>query len=128
MNLLDTDKIIELLSSKRYEEGAISTITLIEVLRGINENKTGEVKKLLEQSFHYICLDNRVILTYCSLYNKLKDEGKLIPDADLLIAATAIANGLSLKTGDKHLNRLEELGLSLESEKRAFDDSANAAL
>ncbi len=34
MKLIDTSIIVEMLKEGRYEEGAISTITLIEVLRG----------------------------------------------------------------------------------------------
>jgi predicted nucleic acid-binding protein len=34
MILLDTDAVIEMLRKKRYAAGAISIITLIEVLRG----------------------------------------------------------------------------------------------
>jgi predicted nucleic acid-binding protein len=42
------------------------------------------------------------IETYCSLYDSLRAEGTLIPDADLLIAATAISHDIALRTGDEH--------------------------
>lgn len=113
MSLLDTDVIIRLLRERRYEAGSISIITLIEVLRGIEAEKVDKVKELLEESFHTISLNNEVIKTYCSLYRKLKEEGTLIPDADLLLAATAISHNIPLKTGDEHFKRLKELGLKL---------------
>jgi len=47
-------------------------------------------------------LDNEIILKYCELYDFLKKEGKLIPDADLIIAATALTYGEELITIDKH--------------------------
>lgn len=114
MNLLDTDIIIELLRKKKHEAGAISVITLIEVLRGLNADKRAKIKELLEESFHVHALDNKVIEAYCHLYQKLKDEGASIPDADLLIAATAISAETTLESRDEHFERLKPLGLTLK--------------
>lgn len=113
MNLLDTDIIIEMLRERKHEVGAISIITLIEVLRGLEAKKRAKVKELLEESFNLLNLDNEVIETYCNLYHKLKEEGTLIPDADLLIAATAMSHNITLKTKDEHFERLRHLGLKL---------------
>jgi predicted nucleic acid-binding protein len=106
--------IVELLRTRKHEIGAISIITLIEVLRGIKTEKRTEVKKLLEKSFNVLNINNTVVETYCGLYETLKKEGKLIPDADILIAATSIAYGLKLKTKDQHFKRLKTQGLKLE--------------
>lgn len=70
----------------------------MEVLRGVEEQKRPEVKKLLEESFIIINLNNKIFETYCHLYRKLKEKGILIPDADLLIAATATAQDLTLES------------------------------
>jgi predicted nucleic acid-binding protein len=113
MNLLDTDIIIELLRKRKHEVGAISTITLIEVLRGLDAEKRAKAKELLEESFNMQVIDNKIIQTYCSLYQKLRNEGIQIPDADLLIAATAISNNMPLKTGDEHFERLKTYGLKV---------------
>jgi len=113
MNLLDTDIVIELLRERRHEVGAISIITLIEVLRGLETRKRAKVKELLEESFNLLSLDNEVIETYCNLYHKLREEGTTIPDADLLIAATAMSHDIALKTKDEHFERLKKLGLKL---------------
>ena len=113
MNLLDTDAVIGLLRERRYEAGAISVVTLIEILRGIEDEKRTEVKELLEQSFNVVNLDNKVITTYCTLNQKLRERGETIPDADLIIAATAISRDLHMKTGDKHFERLKADGLQL---------------
>ncbi len=113
MNLFDTDIIIEMLRKKEYEGGAISPITLIEILRGVEAGKRPKVKRLLEESFTLLSIDNKTIETYCTLYGKLKEEGKPMPDADLLIAATAIAHNLPLKTKDEHFKKLTTLGLTL---------------
>ena len=113
MNLLDTDIIIELLRKKEHEVGAISTISLIEVLRGLGAEKRAKAKELLEESFTIQVIDNTIIETYCSLYRELRKEGTQIPDADLLIAATAISNSMPLKTGDEHFERLTTYGLKV---------------
>jgi predicted nucleic acid-binding protein len=102
-----------MLRQKKHEIGAISTISLIEVLRGIEPKKRSKAKELLEESFNHLNIDNPVIETYCALYDKLKNEGALVPDADLLIAATAITQNIELKTKDEHFKRLEKLGLKL---------------
>jgi predicted nucleic acid-binding protein len=113
MNLIDTDIILELLHERRHEMGAISVITLIEILRGLEDGKRVRVKDLLEKSFSVQSLSNETIITYCSLYRRLKKEGVLIPDADLLIAATAISKNMMLKTHDQHFTGLVKLGLKL---------------
>jgi len=41
MKLLDTNTLIERLKEKIYEPNAISIITLIEVLRGLDDKKRG---------------------------------------------------------------------------------------
>jgi predicted nucleic acid-binding protein len=60
------------------------------VLRGIEDKKRPIAKQLLEESFTVLNLDNSIIEAYCKIYRKLKQEDNLLPEADLLIAATAI--------------------------------------
>jgi hypothetical protein len=114
MKLIDTSVLIDNLRRGVFEEGSISVITLIEVLRGVASEKRDRVKRLLEKSFDVLGIDNKVILKYCELYTSLKEKGQLISDADLLIAATAIANNLVLVTRDKDFERLRSHGLRLE--------------
>ncbi len=56
------------------------------------------MKKTLEDLFSVVFIDNDIIDNYCELCSKLKEEGRLIEDADLLIAATAISKNLVLWT------------------------------
>lgn len=58
MRLLDTDAIIDQLRKKEHQPGAISVITLIEVLRGTDREKRTTVKELLEESYPTLNLDN----------------------------------------------------------------------
>lgn len=92
----------------------MSIITLIEVLRGVSPRKREKVKHLLKQAYRILNIDNNVILKYCELYTLLKEKGQLIPDADLLVASTALANNLTLVTKDKDSKRLIKYGLKLE--------------
>ncbi len=114
MNLLDTGIIIEMIRKKKNELGFISPVTIIEILRGVETKKRLRVKELLEETFRPLNIDNKIIMTYCTLHENLKEQGALIPDADLLIAATAIAYDLTLKTKDEHFQRLKPLGLKLK--------------
>jgi predicted nucleic acid-binding protein len=113
MNLLDTDFVIRLLREKRFETGHISVFTLIEILRGLEDDKRLQVKGLVEESFTVEGLDNKTIQAYCNLYRRLKEQGASLPDADLLIAATAISHNAILRTSDQHFTRLADLGLKL---------------
>jgi predicted nucleic acid-binding protein len=113
MRLIDSDALIDDIRRGAAEEGAISVITLLEVLRGVDEEKRREVKELLEESHQVKGIDNDVVLLACSLYGKGKRLGEPIPEADLIIAATAIAHNLPLKTRDAHFKRLTKYGLRL---------------
>ncbi len=114
MILVDTDALINSLREGVRMGDALSVLTVLEYLRGIPVENRKEIKRLLEESFQIIGLDNDVILEYCRLYNSLKAEGKLISDADLLIAATAISKGMKLLTSNiRHFRRLKRHGLVL---------------
>ncbi|MCX6649116.1 MAG: PIN domain-containing protein [Candidatus Bathyarchaeota archaeon] len=113
MRLIDSDALIDNIRLGATDEGTISVITLLEVLRGVDEGKRREVKELLEASYRVKGVDNEVVLLACSLYGKVKKAGEPVPDADLIIAATAIASDLPLETGDAHFQRLTKYGLKL---------------
>jgi len=44
----------------------------------------------------------------------LRSRGETIPEADVIIAATAISRGVELKTRDEHFARLVGYGLKLK--------------
>ena len=115
MIVLDTDVLIEVIKRKIIpKDWSISVITLIEFLRGVNLDKIENVKERPEKAFTIIPLTNNVVKNYCILCQYLKESGILIPDADLLIAATSIALKAPLATWNaKHFNRLKEKGLKL---------------
>jgi predicted nucleic acid-binding protein len=113
--LVDTDALIDSLREGKRLGDAISVLTALEYLRGISEEEREEAKRLLEESFDIIGLDNSVILKYCELYEKLRSRGEIVSDADLIIGATAIAKKMKLLTRNyKHFEKLEKYGLILE--------------
>ncbi|MGD6807420.1 MAG: type II toxin-antitoxin system VapC family toxin [Candidatus Bathyarchaeia archaeon] len=114
MNLLDTGVVIDNIARDNYSPAIISAITLMEVLRGFEDKKRLQISELLSESFSILNLDNNVIEAYCRIYRRLKQEGNLLPDADLIIAATAIAYNLTLETNDTHFQRLKIHGLKLK--------------
>ncbi|MEX0568901.1 MAG: type II toxin-antitoxin system VapC family toxin [Candidatus Njordarchaeota archaeon] len=113
MRLFDTSFVIRMIRNKKFEVGAISILTIIEILRGVSPKKRNTVKSRLENAFDTIGIDNKVILEYCSLYQALKSKGELIPDADLIIAASAKAYDLELVTMDNDFERLRKYGIKV---------------
>jgi tRNA(fMet)-specific endonuclease VapC len=102
------------LKKDNYAPALISSITLMEVLRGIEDKRRFQIREFLEGSYSILNLDNNIIEAYCKIYRKLREEGNLLPDADLIIAATAIAHNLVLETKDAPFLRLKALGLKLK--------------
>jgi len=78
-----------------------------------NGGKRSEVKKVSEDVYGIIALDNKVIIKHCSMYEAFRNKGLKIKDADLLTAASAKANNLILITSDKELRKLERHGLEI---------------
>lgn len=87
----------------------------LEILRGAPAEKRKAVKKHLEKAYTVIHLNNEIVLRCCELYGRPKKTGEILNDADLLVAATAMANSLVLMSCDKDFERLLKLGLKLES-------------
>jgi tRNA(fMet)-specific endonuclease VapC len=126
--LLDTN-IISLLirrdtataSARQYRAAhsqfTISIITRFETLRGFKAS--GAAAKLAW--FEKFCNLNKVlpltddiVVQASDIYADLYRRGSLIPDADILIAATALVNGLVMVTDNrKHFDRIP--GLQIEN-------------
>jgi len=113
MKLLDTNVVLDNIDQDNYAPAVISTITVVEVLRGLENKKRLSTRQLLKESYTIMNLDDEVIETYCQIYQNLKRKGNLLPDADLLIAATAIAHDLTLDSKDTHFQRLKPFGLKV---------------
>lgn len=111
--ILDTSAILEGVVEVEGKRGGISVITLLEIVRGVRKEHREKTKHFIEDSHPVYQIDNEIILTYSELYNELKKTGTIIPDADILIAATAISKNQALKTKNTHFTRLESFGLRI---------------
>ena len=126
--LVDTDICIHWLkgsnSVQRHFEAvglgdlAISPITVAELYYGAHSSN--RVEENLEQSKSFVrhiemlAMSDVVLDTFGRIKSDLRRHGTLIPDFDLLIASTALANRLVLVTNNsQHYSRIS--GLKLEN-------------
>lgn len=121
--LLDTNIIVNYLRGKFFipekiiEGGSgICIISLAELYYGAynSDNPEKSLAKLedmlLSLGIETVKLDKGAAIKFGKLKAKLKNEGRLVDGFDLLIASTALENGLVLVTGNlKHFSRIEEL-------------------
>lgn len=93
----------------------ISGITYYEIQRGLL--RTNGTKKLALfqqfcQDYPIVCLDDlRIFEKASEIHADLYSRGKIIQDADILIAATAIIHNLTLVSHDSDLTRIKNLQL-----------------
>lgn len=113
--LLDTDVIINYLRAKLklskgfLEEGAgISIITLGELVYGAYKSNSPQhslsvaLDFIRESNLQIVDLDQEAIFNFGTLKADLEKNGKRLEDFDLLIAATALVNNLTIVTRNLH--------------------------
>ena len=94
----------------------ISSITLAELYFGaFNSSKREENKHLIDEfleTVNIVHFDESSARCFGEIKSLLKNQGKIINDSDLFIAATAISNDLILVTNnEKHFKRIDQLGI-----------------
>ena len=135
--LIDTDLLVDLergAGSRELEpllgdeERAISVITVSELLHGVHR-ATGErrarrgafVEHLLAE-LQAIPITERVARAHAEIWSQLSATGQAIGAHDLWIAATAVAHGLGVATGNaaefRRVPGLRVVGHSLSSARR----------
>ena len=100
-----------------HHQLSFSIITKYEILRGLKVK--GSINQIL--AFDHLCgrsqillLTDNIISKAAEIYADLYQRGKLISDADILISASAVSNGLTLVTNnEKHFERIA--GLRIEN-------------
>ena len=124
-SLLDTDTLsavikqnpVALTHSRSYLATysllTFSLITRYEVLRGLKaKNAAVQIaafEKLCAVS-EILPLTDAIVQRAAGIYGDLHQQGQLIGDADILIAATAIENGLTCVTNNEnHFRRIPNL-------------------
>jgi len=128
--LLDTDTLSEVMKGRDpqvqrharryladYGPFSFSIITRYEILRGLKARRgTRQIAAFEERcrNSNILALTDDVIVQAADIYADLHQEGQLISDADILIAATALVHGLTLVTENvAHFRRIT--GLDVDS-------------
>lgn len=93
----------------------ISGVTYYEVQRGLLRTNATRKLALFEQfcqDYPILFLDDlRIFQKASEIHADLTNRGKIIQDADILIAATAIIHSLILVSHDSDLTRVKDLQL-----------------
>ena len=123
MYLLDSDYLIYILKGKKEAIEVIkslknskiytSVICVGEVLEGLYYSKNKKFIKIFEdflKSLIILDIDRSVIEKFALIRGKLRRQGKLIDNFDLLIAATCLLYNLTLLTANtSHFSRIPKL-------------------
>lgn len=96
-----------------FDNLTINIISYYEILRGLqdlgNAEKLRRFEEFMEEN-ELISLRKETIQKAAEIYAFLKKKGKLIEDADILIAAIAVVEDLILVTHNtRHFGRIEGL-------------------
>lgn len=101
------------LAQRLGEKIFMSSVTYYEIKRGLLVSQASQKLNLFNQLLidcEIIGIDNKKVLDKAAtIYAHLKHQGELLPDADILIAATAQSHQLILVTDDSHFHRIDEL-------------------
>jgi tRNA(fMet)-specific endonuclease VapC len=123
--VLDTD-ILSLLMRKNssvqakakeylseHSRFTISIITRYEILRGLKAKGAQQQAARFEDfcaKSRVLAITDDVVLQAADIYADLYKRGELIGDADILIAASALVNGLGIVTNNvEHFRRVKTL-------------------
>ncbi len=117
----DRDAIEQKLSGREDEEFFVSVVSASELLHGVHRAKAPEVRarrsafvEAVLSRFPLLSIDLPTARAHSQLWAELASTGKMIGANDLWIAASCIAHGLSLVTGNvREFQRVP--GLVIES-------------
>ncbi len=110
------DRTVRRLEDLFRDGVGLSVVSLAELYEGLarsaNRDSDAEALRLFMEAVALVPLDE----TACQIFGveraRLRQEGNLIGDMDILIGATAISNGLTLLTNNRrHFERLQGLSI-----------------
>ena len=125
---MDTDWVIDYLDEadrtvRRLEEFlpegvGLSVISLAELYDGLavsyNPDADAESLRLFLETVEVVQLDDAACRVFGIERARLRQEGNIIGDMDILIGATAISNNLTLLTNNRrHFERMQGLNIVL---------------
>ncbi len=110
-------RVVERVSEylEKFDRLTINVISYYEILRGLkdlrNEEKLRSFEEFINQN-ELVWIRKETVEKAADIYANLKKEGKLIEDADILMAAIAVVEDLVLVTNNpNHFNRVKSLEL-----------------
>lgn len=125
--LLETDTLINFLRAlpgtvekaeqhpAEYGVLTVCAITYYETVRGLGVRKAASQQRRLayvQPQLEVLPIDQPVADQTAMIYLTLQSQNALIPDADMLIASTALVHNLPLATSNlRHFDRIPELRL-----------------
>lgn len=121
MYLIDSDVLIDFLKNRKEAvcllgktkvgEIGTSVICIGEIMEGLAKDKLESFKKMINL-FNIYDVDFKTVAKFAEIRKILRKEGNLIDNFDILIAATCLANDLTLITNNlSHFKRV--LGLKI---------------
>ena len=122
-NIFDTNVIIRIIKgdivtadkARKFKNVHIPVIVLGELMFGAEKSqlKAENRDKYLQFCLSYPLLDvnQSVALEYGKIKNVLQAHGNIMPENDMWIAATAIANNMTVITQDRHFEHIPNLNV-----------------
>jgi tRNA(fMet)-specific endonuclease VapC len=124
--LLDTDILSEVIKRRDvnvqrraqvyladHGQFQFSIITRYEILRGLKAKDAFQQASAFDRQCAWsvvLPLNDEIVIQAAEIYGVLKKQGKIIGDADILIAATALVHDIALVTGNlDHFRRIPKL-------------------
>ncbi|MEK7561057.1 MAG: type II toxin-antitoxin system VapC family toxin [Patescibacteria group bacterium] len=116
------DRVVRRLQELRPQGLALSIVSLAELYEGVHYSRDPERSQQALDAFladvAVLGIDEEICKIFGRERGKLRRQGQLFGDLDLLIAATCLHYGLTLLTNNcQHFNRVE--GLQMESIREA---------
>ncbi len=110
--LVDTSFIVDLIKNQpralevHERIGGMESISMISIYE-IAKHYSGIYEVLMKK--RTIGFQKKEAVEAARVFKQLKKQGKLIPEMDMMIAGTAISNGMVLVTRDEHYKRVAGL-------------------
>src|SRR6056297_3614925 len=109
--VLDTDILLDFLGNRETAavtediltagRGAVASVTVYELFRGVESRKHLEQRKRLFSYLHVLDLSSPIAAEAGKMYTFLRKRGSTTSNEDILIGATCIYHSMSLFTGNR---------------------------
>jgi predicted nucleic acid-binding protein len=108
---------VEKIRALEAERFSVCALSAYEVLKGAVLSETLDETLDFLGSYPIVDLDSSAAEKAAEIYGVLRREGRVVPEFDILIAASAISSNSILVSGDEHFDTIREYvdGLELEA-------------